>query len=285
MNEKRGYMTQNYLEKISIELKLKGFSEKTVKIYSYFVKKYLDKLALENKQPENVIIDDIKSFLASLIDTYSNKSRALATSSLRFFYKSVMNKPEIMIGIEIPKSEQYLPSVLTKEEIKKLIDAAFTEKSRLIMSLLYSSGIRVSELVNIKVNDIDLENKRGVVHGKGNKSRQIFLSENLCKDLKAFLEKNPNQKFLFTSKEEALTTRNIQKIIKKAKEKAGITKKVTPHTLRHSFATHLLEAGVDIRKIQVLLGHSRIDTTQIYTRVSGKELENIKNPLDGLENA
>jgi len=275
-------MTQNYLEKVSTEIKLKGFSDKTVKIYSYFIKKYLDKLAVENKQPENITIDDIKSFLAGLIDTYSNKSRALATSSLRFFYKSVINKPEVMIGIEIPKLEQYLPSVLTKEEIKKLIDAAFTEKSRLMMSMLYSSGIRVSELVGIKVSDLDLENKRGVVHGKGNKSRQIFLSEKLCQDIKLFLEKNPNTNFLFTSKEEALSTRNIQKIIKKAKENAGITKKVTPHTLRHSFATHLLEAGVDIRKIQVLLGHSRIDTTQIYTRVSGKELENIKNPLDSL---
>jgi integrase/recombinase XerD len=275
-------MTQNYLEKVSTEIKLKGFSDKTVKIYSYFIKKYLDKLAVENKQPENITIDDIKSFLAGLIDTYSNKSRALATSSLRFFYKSVISKPEVMIGIEIPKLEQYLPSVLTKEEIKKLIDAAFTEKSRLMMSMLYSSGIRVSELVGIKVSDLDLENKRGVVHGKGNKSRQIFLSEKLCQGIKLFLEKNPNTNFLFTSKEEALSTRNIQKIIKKAKEKAGITKKVTPHTLRHSFATHLLEAGVDIRKIQVLLGHSRIDTTQIYTRVSGKELENIKNPLDSL---
>jgi len=275
-------MTQNYLEKVSTEIKLKGFSDKTVKIYSYFIKKYLDKLAVENKQPENITIDDIKSFLAGLIDTYSNKSRALATSSLRFFYKSVINKPEVMIGIEIPKLEQYLPSVLTKEEIKKLIDAAFTEKSRLMMSMLYSSGIRVSELVGIKVSDLDLENKRGVVHGKGNKSRQIFLSEKLCQDIKLFLEKNPATNFLFTSKEEALSTRNIQKIIKKAKEKAGITKKVTPHTLRHSFATHLLEAGIDIRKIQVLLGHSRIDTTQIYTRVSGKELENIKNPLDSL---
>jgi integrase/recombinase XerD len=275
-------MTQYYLEKVSTEIKLKGFSDKTVKIYSYFIKKYLDKLAVENKQPENITIDDIKSFLAGLIDTYSNKSRALATSSLRFFYKSVISKPEVMIGIEIPKLEQYLPSVLTKEEIKKLIDAAFTEKSRLMMSMLYSSGIRVSELVGIKVSDLDLENKRGVVHGKGNKSRQIFLSEKLCQDIKLFLEKNPATNFLFTSKEEALSTRNIQKIIKKAKEKAGITKKVTPHTLRHSFATHLLEAGVDIRKIQVLLGHSRIDTTQIYTRVSGKELENIKNPLDSL---
>ena len=272
----------NYLEKISTELKLKGFSDKTVKIYSYFIKKYLDKLEKENKQPENAIQDDIKSFLASLIDTYSNKSRALATSSLRFFYKSVINKQELMLGIEIPKLEQYLPSVLTKEEIKKLIEAAYTEKSKLIMSMLYSSGIRVSELVGMKKSDLDLENKRGVVHGKGNKSRQIFLSEKLCQDVKLFLEKNPNNNFLFTSKEEALSTRNIQKIIKKAKERAGITKKVTPHTLRHSFATHLLEAGVDIRKIQVLLGHSRIDTTQIYTRVSGKELESIKNPLDSL---
>jgi len=276
-------MSPDYIKKLSTELKLKGFSDRTVKIYSYFVEKYLNKLLEENKTLEISNIDDIKSFLAGLINSYSNKSRALATSALRFFYKNVVNKPELMIGIETPKREQYLPSVLAREEIKKLIESACTEKSRLVISLLYSSGIRVSELVNLKISDIDLENKRGVVFGKGNKSRQIFLSENLCKELRNYIEKRKPKEYLFsTKKEKPLTTRNIQKLIKKAKEKAGITKKVTPHTLRHSFATHLLESGIDIRKIQVLLGHSRIDTTQIYTRVSTKELENIKNPLDTL---
>lgn len=274
-------MTKEVLDKLSIELKLSGNSEKTVKIYGYFIEKFLKQFE-PGKSLEQATEDDAKKFLASLIENYSNKSRALATSALRFLFKKIIKKPEIMANIETPKKEQYLPSVLTKEEIKKLIGAAYTEKSRLIMSLLYSSGIRVSELVSMKISDLDLENKRGVVHGKGNKSRQIFLSEKLCQEIKSFLEKNQNKNFLFTSKDDALTTRNIQKIIKKAKERAGITKKVTPHTLRHSFATHLLEAGVDIRKIQVLLGHSRIDTTQIYTRVSGKELENIKNPLDNL---
>ncbi|MEM4230580.1 MAG: tyrosine-type recombinase/integrase [Candidatus Pacearchaeota archaeon] len=276
-------MIQSYLEKLSTELKLKGSSDRTIKIYSYFVEKYLKQLEKENKQIEDANQDDIKKFLANLIGHYSNKSRALATSSLRFFYKKVLQKPEIMIGIEIPKKEQYLPNVLTKEEIKKLIDSSETKKSKLIISFLYSTGVRVSELVNLKISDLDLENKRGKVHGKGNKSRQIFLSEKLCQELKDYIKQKNPQIFLFSNKDKPLTTRNIQKIIKSVAKKAGINKKVTPHTLRHSFATHLLESGVDIRKIQVLLGHSRIDTTQIYTQVSGKELENIINPLDNLE--
>lgn len=270
---------EGYLNKLAVELKLKGSSEKTVKIYSYFLEKFLK---YTNKTLDEISKDDIKSFLASLIDRYSNKSRALATSALRFFFKKIINKSDIMNDIETPKKEQYLPNVLTKQEVKQLIDFAQTKKSKLIVSLLYSSGIRVSELVNLKVNNLDLNNKKGKVHGKGNKSRQIFLSEQLCQELQNYLnEKNPSI-FLFSKNDKPLTTRNIQKIIKKTSEKAGLNKKVTPHTLRHSFATHLLESGIDIRKIQVLLGHSRIDTTQIYTKVSTKDLEDIKNPLDNL---
>lgn len=275
-------MRKKVLDKLPIELKLAGNSEKTVKIYSYFIEKFLNQFE-SNKSLEQATEDDIKKFLASLIGNYSNKSRALAASALRFFFKKIIKKSEVMANIETPKKEQHLPNVLTKEEVKNLIDSSQTQKSKLIISLLYSSGIRVSELVNLKLKDLDLGNKRGIVLGKGSKSRQIFISENLCQEIKNYIsQKNPQVYLFSTAKDSPLTTRNIQKIIKKTAEKANIGKKVTPHTLRHSFATHLLEAGVDIKKIQVLLGHSRIDTTQIYTRVSSKELENIKNPLDNL---
>jgi site-specific recombinase XerD len=273
---------EEILKKLSTELKLSGGSDKTIKIYSYFINKFLDFLNTSNNSIDNTSKDQVKEFLAVLIDSYSNKSRALATSALRYFFKKIVVKPEVMADIETPKKEQYLPNILVKDEIKRLINQAETEKSGLIISFLYSTGVRVSELVNLKVQDIDLDNKKGRVHGKGNKSRQIFLSESLCNNLKNYLERKQPKTYLFSTKEKPLTTRNIQKIIKNTSTKAGINKKVTPHTLRHSFATHLLESGIDIRKIQVLLGHSRIDTTQIYTQVSGKDLENIRNPLDTL---
>ena len=266
------------LQKISTELKLKGLSRQTIATYSFFISKYLDSV---KKNLEETGEQDVKDFLASLIDKYSNTSRGLATSSVRFLYKEILEKPEVVVRIKNPKKEQYLPSVLAKQEIQKLISSAPTLKSKLIISFLYSTGIRVSELVSLERKDIDLSQRRGIVRGKGNKERQIFLSEKLCKKLERFLSKNPDYNFLF-SKEAPLTTRNIQKIIKKTAKKANIQKKVTPHTLRHSFATHHLEAGTDIRKIQVLLGHSRIDTTQIYTKVSSRDLEDLKNPLEDI---
>lgn len=270
---------EEILSELTTELKLKGLSNKTISTYSFFISKYLDSL---NTNLEQACEQDIKNFLVNLIDNYSNTSRALATSSLRFLYKEIIEKPEIIARIKNPKKADYLPIVLTKQEVQKLIDSALTLKSKLIISFLYSTGVRVSELVNIKTNDLDLENSKGMVRGKGNKQRQIFFSEKLCKKIKKYIDKNPKNQYLF-SREKPLSPRNIQKIIKKTALKAEINKKVTPHTLRHSFATHHLEAGTDIRKIQVLLGHSRIDTTQIYTKVSSKELEILKNPLEDLK--
>lgn len=271
-------MSNKYLEKLEIELKLKGSSQKTIDTYSFFISKFL--LTLE-KTPEKTTEDDVKKFLATLIDSYSNTSCALTISSLKYFFKKIV-KLNVMAEIETPKKEEHIPAVLTKQEVKKLIDACLTKTSRLIVSLLYSSGLRVSELTNLKKENIDLENNKGFIRkGKGKKDRQIFLSKQLCQDLKKYFETVDN--LIFPGQDnKTMSSRNIQLLIQRAAKRAEIDKRVTPHTLRHSYATHLLEKGVDIRKIQVLLGHSRIDTTQIYTKVSTKELEKIENPLDEL---
>lgn len=175
-----------------------------------------------------------------------------------------------------------LPVILTKEEIRNLFNSAKNKKSRLILELLYSSGMRVSELVNLRIVDLTFRENLGWIRGgKGKKDRMFIISEKLSKRLEKFSSKNPHWKYLF-SQEKPLTTRNIQKIVKKTCFKAGINKRIYPHTLRHSFATHLLDSGVDIRKIQFLLGHSSIATTQIYTQVSQDQVKSIKNPLDGL---
>ena len=266
----------NEIEKFKTELKLKGFSEKTLKNYLFFIEKFM---LHANKQVEILNEDDIKSYLSSLLDKNSRATVSLAASALRSFY-TVLGKP--ISKIQLPKKEKKLPIVLNKEEVKKLIEASQTAKSKLIISFLYSSGLRVSELVNLKPVDLNLDEKTGWVRkGKGSKDRLFTLSENLISDLKNYLEEKKENQYLF-SPNKPLTTRNIQKIIALTASKAGLQKKVTPHTLRHSYATHLLESGVDIRIIQELLGHANLNTTQLYAHVSTEQLKKVRNPLDAL---
>jgi len=267
----------NYLEKVRTELKLKGNSEKTISSYSFFINKFIKKV-----NPETASLDDIKTFLASQIDNYSRKSQSLLISSLRFFYTNIIDKPEIVIKLKTPKKEKKIPIVLTKEEVKLLIDNADYEKTKLMVKTLYSTGLRVSELTNLTPKDLDLNNNNGWVRkGKGSKDRMFYFSPSLSKELKKYLENNPNNKYLF-SEEKPLTPRNIQTIMKRLSKKANINKKITPHTLRHSFATHLLENGANLAEIQQLLGHENLETTRIYTHISQEQLKKIKNPLDNL---
>jgi len=267
------------LDKLKTEIKLKGLSNQTVKTYCSFNEKFFDFI---KKPVEEATEDDAKSFLVLFLES-SSRTRALAISALRFFYKLI--NQNILANIGGPKKEENLPAVLTKEEVSSLVKATETNKSRLILSLLYSAGLRVSELVNLKVNDLNLEKAQGKVKGKGSKERLFFFSKNLAKEIKEYTEKKEIKEYIFpstTSTSKPITPRNVQRIIGRAAKKAEIQKKVTPHTLRHSFATHLLESGIDIRKIQVLLGHKKIDTTTVYTHVSNKILEEIENPLDSL---
>jgi len=267
---------QEAIEKLRTELKLRGFSNLTVRNYGFFVEKFLSK---QDKSMESLTEDDAKAYLAELFENKSKNTIMLAAASLKFLFREILGKE--FSKVKMPKKDKALPAVLTKDEVKSLISGADNEKSRLIISLLYSSGLRVSELVNLKVEDINLNDKTGWVRrGKGSKDRIFAISDTLSKDLQAYLQ-GREHKFVF-SKDEPLTTRNIQKIIFGTKKRAGINKKVTPHTLRHSFATHLLEQGTDIRVIQSMLGHSSLNTTQIYTHVSSEQIRKVINPLDGL---
>ena len=187
------------------------------------------------------------------------------------------------MGIKRPKKEKKIPSVLTKEEVRKLIDSINAKKSKLMVSLMYACGFRVSELVNLKIRDLNFEEKTGSVRqGKGKKDRVFNIPEFLLEDLKnqAEIQKEQQKEHLFTGPKGRLSERNLQKIISSAAKRIGINKDVHCHTLRHSFATHLLENGVDIRKIQELLGHSDLSTTQIYTHISREELKKIKSPIE-----
>lgn len=264
------------IDKLKTELKLRGLSPMTVRNYSFFVEKMLNKT---NKAPEDLTEDDARLYLSEMFDTKSKNTIMLAAAALKFYYSEVLKKG---IGeIKVPKKDKALPEVLSKDEVKRLIDSTDNLKSRLIVSMLYSSGLRVSELVNLKVDDLNFDENTGWVRrGKGSKDRLFALSPALCTEMKEYLN-GREHKYAF-SKDKPLTTRNIQKIIKGTKQRASINKKVTPHTLRHSFATHLLENGTDIRIIQQLLGHSSLSTTQLYTHISNEQIRKVVNPFDGL---
>lgn len=269
---------KKYTEKIKIRLKLRGCSERTIESYLFFLKPFLKSI----NNLDKVNLDQVESFHTNLIDRYSNKSRALAVSSLRFFFKRIVDRPNIYVKLEAPKKEKTLPIVLSTSEVKKLIKAPKFIKTKLIIKMLYASGLRVSELVNLTSKDLDFQEKIGWVRkGKGKKDRLFKIADSISKQLQKYLKKNPNNKYIF-SRNKPLTTRNIQIMIKRATKRANINKKVTPHTLRHSFATHLLEKGENLIVIQDLLGHANLETTRIYTHINQEQIKKVKSPLDNL---
>jgi len=270
------------LKKLETELKLRGFSKQTSKMYLFYNRKFLEFI---KKDPEEIKDDDIKEFLATKIsdDSLSNSSIALIKASLKFFYTDMLGKN--MSLIKTPKASKKLPVVLTHKEIKDLIDNTENIKHRLLIELLYSTGLRLSECINLQYSDLDLNDGTGWVRlGKGAKDRIFIVSEIFKKDLLDYIEKkNAGGKgYIFSINGRKMSSSGIQHAIKVSALRAGIDKPVHVHTLRHSFATHLLENGVDIRKIQKLLGHSNLQTTQIYTQVSNEEIKKIKSPLDML---
>ncbi len=271
---------KDFLEKIETELKISKNSEHTINNYT---RANLGLLNFLDKAPEDINEDDVKKYLATISERASS-SIILFLAAIRYAHSNIL-KRDPTIGIKRPKREKKLPSVLTKDEVRKLLKAVENKKTKLMISMLYACGFRVSELLNLKVHDLDFEENIGHVRqGKGKKDRifniPIFLRKELQDQAKKQMENN--QEFLFTGPKGKLSDRNIQKLVKKIAEKAGIKKDVHPHTLRHSFATHLLENGTDIRYIQELLGHSSIATTELYTHLSKEKLKTIKSPIDEL---
>ncbi|MBU3907110.1 MAG: tyrosine-type recombinase/integrase [Nanoarchaeota archaeon] len=272
---------EEFLKKLETELKISKNSE-------YTIRNYLDAnsklFKFINKSPGEVSEDDIKDFMAENISKMASSSVIVFLSAIRYAFTNILKK-DPTLAIKRPKREKRLPSVLTKEEVKSLISALSNKKSRLMVSMIYACGFRVSEIINLKVKDLDFTEKIGHVRqAKGKKDRIFNIPSFLLSNLKKQAEKqtSENQEYLFTGPKGKLTDRNIQKMVKKAAKRAGIKKDVHPHTLRHSFATHLLENDVDIRLIQALLGHSSISTTELYTHLSTMQIKKVKSPIDSL---
>ncbi len=268
------------LVELETELTLRGMSSSTKESYCKYNAQFLSFIG---KEASKINRSDVKRFLAMEIGKgRAPRSVNLIRSALLFYYNEVLGKG--FAGIKVPKISRSLPIYLTKNEMVLLIDSAGSQKSRLIIKLLYSSGLRVSELCQLKVEEIDFNSGKGYVRkGKGGKDRLFFMGKSLSTDLKTYVSSRESGHLFINNVGSSLSERNVQKIVSGAAKRGGINKKVTPHKLRHSFATHLHDSGTSIRTIQELLGHSNLQTTEIYTHVSAKKLEDVKNPLDELE--
>jgi site-specific recombinase XerD len=264
------------LLKLEKELKLRNYSRKTIKGYMNSVKYFLS--YADGKGLNKKIMED---YIIKCLEKQNPSSVARASFAIKFFFENVLHEK---INLTSIKRNKTLPEILTRDEIKKLIDNTANIKHKLIIKLIYGCGLRISELINLKKEDINFnENLIKVKLAKGRKDRFVKSPNSIKEELMSYGRLN-NQEILFPSARGGkLTTATIQAILKNASKKAGIKKRVYPHLLRHSFATHLLEQGTDLRIIQKLLGHSSIKTTQIYTQISQASIKNIKSPLDNLQ--
>ncbi|WP_417201390.1 site-specific tyrosine recombinase/integron integrase [Bizionia sp.] len=267
-------------EEYLLKLELKRYSNNTVRNYVSCFEAFIN--YYDTHDPINLNEMDVRKYLQKLIqEGKSNSYINLAVNSIKFFYETVHGMPNRFYSIERPRKEKQLPEVLSKEDIIKIIKNTNNIKHKCIVGLLYSSGLRRSELLNLSVTDID--SKRMVVKinsAKGNKDRISILSPSLLKDLQDYYREYRPKTYLFEGqKGKKYSATSVLKIVVSAAKRAGIVKKVTPHMLRHSFATHLLENGTDIRHIQLLLGHSSTKTTEIYTHVANRSFMEIKDLL------
>ncbi len=268
----------NVFEALERELRIRNYSRRTAESYIFYNCNFIKFI---NKDPRAVNTEDIKRYLDYQAKTKSASTISVAYNALLFYYKQVWHR-NFFVNLPHPQKEKHIPVVLSKEEIGQMLAVASNPKHNCILSLLYGTGVRVSELTHIKMCDIDLDRMvLRVFQGKGKKDRITILPLSL-KDILSRQQrvKNVND-YLFTNGSNGrLTEATIQKIVAQIASKAGIRKNVSPHTMRHSFATHLLENGVDIRYIQELLGHAKLQTTQIYTKVAVNNLQKIVSPLD-----
>jgi len=272
-------------QKMIRAMELKNLSPHTQRAYLAAV----TGLARHYRQPPTAITKEmIEDYLLLLKKHRASNSCGLVLTGLRFFYAHVAEE-KLQVDYRMRKKTQKLPTVLTKEQVAKIIGASENLKHRLILMSTYAAGLRASEVAALKPEHIDSERMLvKIVDGKGRKDRYTMLSTKLLEELRGYYRKYQPQSYLFpssfkTRKDRPLSYETLRCIYEKARKKAGVNTGAGLHTLRHSFTTHLLEAGFDIRKIQVLMGHSRLSTTMIYLHVSRETLAKVPSPLDLIE--
>lgn len=260
------------------EIKVRGYSRQTIDSYCYINSRFLDFI---RKSPKDVTKKDIERYLINLYDkNKSSATRHLACSALKFYYENVLKR---RFNLKHPKKSNKLAVVLSKEEILRRIGSLQNPKHRLLLELMYGSGLRLGEAIKAKIEDFDIANKTmHIKEGKESKDRLVNLSQKFINDFTNYI-KNKHFGYLFESAQRIgnhISSRTAQLIVKSAIKKSQISKNAHCHTLRTSYATHLIENGIDISYVQKLLGHSRLSTTQAYIRLNANSIRKIKSPLD-----
>lgn len=269
---------QQELEKVKRELLIRGYSGKTIKSYVLSLEKYF---SYKKEDLPILDIESIRNFLLFCLNNgISAQTRNIFLSAIKFYYYNIVGSHQ-KIDIRTAKENKSLPVVLSRSEISQIINSIINKKHKLLIEISYGGGLRVSEVINLKVGDIDLnELTLHLKQSKGQKDRITLLSKQIISDLTILIALKDQNNYVFESERGGkLSTRTAQKVFENALIKSGIKKDATFHSLRHSFATHLLENGVDVRYVQELLGHQNIRTTQIYTHVTNPNLKNIQSPL------
>ena len=272
------------------ELERRNYSQTTRKAYLLGVEHFAKHF---HRSPDRLGLDHVRDYQTHLFRVCKLKANTVAVrlAALRFLFVAVLKHRWTVVDTPYPKRPCSLPTVLTHDEVARLIDAALTPLHRVILMLLYATGLRRAELTRLKVADIDSE--RMVIHvlgGKGRKDRDVMLSPKLLDELRQYWRglKHKPRSWLFPGgrwhgrTEQPMSDKVVWYACHEAAKRAGIDKHVHPHTLRHSFATHLLEAGVDLRTIQLLLGHSDLKATTVYLHLSHRHLQATASPLDAL---
>jgi site-specific recombinase XerD len=263
------------------DMTIRKFAPKTQHDYLQRVKNFA---AYLGRSPDTASSEDVRHYQLHLTASGVGVPTVNQTvSTLRFFFKVTLGRPDLVERTTFVREPRKLPVVLSPEEVVRLLDAAPGLKYKAALSVAYGAGLRVSEVVALKVGDID--SKRMIIRveqGKGRKDRYVMLSPHLLELLRAWYKAARPQGWLFPGRDrvQPMTTRQLNRACHAAANMAEISKPVSMHTLRHSFATHLLEQNIDIRVIQVLLGHAKLDTTALYTRVATKTIQQVMSPLD-----
>jgi site-specific recombinase XerD len=276
--------SDNLLMKLKDELVQRNFSPRTLKNYFTAVVAFLRWSGTDAVSADNEMVRRYARMLAEE-RKFAPRTINLILASLDFFFKQVVGKQNIVQGIPRMKMPRSLPQVYSQSEIKKILSAPSFPKHRLMLMIAYGCGTRVSELVSLRVKDIDWDrNLIWIRGGKGGKDRSVMLSATMRQSLEKYITEGASSDYVFTGQKKGrhISVRTAEKVWAQACKKAGIEAKGGLHCLRHSFATHLHERGIDIRFIQELLGHASSKTTEIYTHVSTKSIANIESPLEDL---
>lgn len=288
MTEEEPGPLDDLLERVRIALTVRGYSPPTRKVYLGHLRRFFLWCGGGSPRlPEDPAAQG-QSYILELIERrrISKSYQNQVVSALRFMCESVLGQPKLALRIPRPRKEHSLPTVMSQNEVARMLKKARNPKHRALLMLLYSAGLRVSEVVRLTVSDLDTDRGLVRVHrGKGGRDRYTLLARRAAEAVALYMDAYPTDRWLFPGgrPNRHLTTRSVQRVVKRAAEAAGIRKTVTAHTLRHSFATHLLESGTNLRIIQELLGHQSARTTQIYTHVTQSTLETVRSPLDNLE--